>query len=158
MVFILDGCSFHYAHICGNPGISICRRHFVTSKESSNPIFFRKRPILSHTCATCSELPSNISTMINPMLQTQNTHCHGNGIRPRLAGHGTVDAGDRRHHSCSEPAGAGSLRGQVLEEPEPVGQPTARPQELDVGPKECHDLQNRVAKVSARNKKSLTYF
>ena len=37
----------------------------VTSKESSNLIFFRKRPNLHHACA-CSELPSYISTIEFP--------------------------------------------------------------------------------------------
>ena len=45
-------------------GISICWRHLVTSKETSNPIFFfGKRPWLHHTCATWNEQPSNIKTM-----------------------------------------------------------------------------------------------
>jgi len=48
----------HNAHIWSKSGISICWRHLVTSKESSNPIFFRKRHILHHTCAACSEPPS----------------------------------------------------------------------------------------------------
>ena len=64
MVFILDACSFHYAHIWSKYGISICWRHLFTSKETSYPIFFRKWPILHHACATCSELQSHISTMI----------------------------------------------------------------------------------------------
>ena len=42
MVLILDGCS---------------------SKESSNPIFFRRRPTLLYSCAVCSVLPSYISGM-----------------------------------------------------------------------------------------------
>ena len=42
MVFILDGCSFHYAHTGSKSGISICWRHLVTSKESLNPIFSEK--------------------------------------------------------------------------------------------------------------------
>ena len=29
----------------------------------------RKRPILHHTCATCSELPFNVSTMPTPILE-----------------------------------------------------------------------------------------
>ena len=32
-------------------------------RKSRQIRFFRKRPILHHTCATCSELPSYISTM-----------------------------------------------------------------------------------------------
>ena len=39
MVFILDGCSFHYAHIRSKSGIFSCWRHLDTSKESSDPIF-----------------------------------------------------------------------------------------------------------------------
>ena len=64
MVFILDGCSFHYAHTWSKSGISICWRHLVTSKESTNPIFFfGKRPCFHHSCATWNEQPSNIKTM-----------------------------------------------------------------------------------------------
>ena len=33
MVFIIDGCSFHYAHTWSKSGFSICSRHLVTSKE-----------------------------------------------------------------------------------------------------------------------------
>ena len=43
MVFTIDGCSFRYAHTWSKSGISICWRHLVTSKESSNSIFFRKK-------------------------------------------------------------------------------------------------------------------
>ena len=64
--FILDGCSFYYAHIWSKSGISICWRHLVTSEESSNQIFFRgKKTFFHHTCS-CSELPSYISTMMQP--------------------------------------------------------------------------------------------
>ena len=65
MVFVLDGYSFDYAHTWSKSGISICWRHLVTSKDSSNPIFFyRKSPLLLHTWATCFELQSNMSTII----------------------------------------------------------------------------------------------
>ena len=43
-------------HTWSKSGILICWRPLVTSKESSNPIFFlRKWPILHHTCSelTC---------------------------------------------------------------------------------------------------------
>ena len=63
--FILDGCSFHYAHIWSKSGISICWRHFVTSKEPSNPNLSSENPILHHSCAICSERPSYISTMLS---------------------------------------------------------------------------------------------
>ena len=61
--FILDGCSFHYAHIWSKSGISICLRHFVASKESSN---LREKIVkdLFYTCARCVEVPSYISTMV----------------------------------------------------------------------------------------------
>ena len=77
MVFIIDGCSFHYAHTWSKAGISICWRHLVTSKRLSNPIFFGKRPCFHHTCATWNEQPSNIKTMID-MNPIQN---HGIYIR-----------------------------------------------------------------------------
>ena len=43
MVFITDGCSFHYAHTWSKSGISSCWRHLVTSKESSNPKIFSEK-------------------------------------------------------------------------------------------------------------------
>ena len=38
---------------------------FMIYDMSSNLIFFRKKPILHHTCATCSEQPSYISSMVS---------------------------------------------------------------------------------------------
>ena len=38
--FILDGCSFHYAYIWSESGISICWRHLVKSKETHPKCFF----------------------------------------------------------------------------------------------------------------------
>ena len=64
MVLILDGNSEHCAQMLSKWGISICLRRSGTSKESSNPSFPRKRLILLHTCALCSELPSYISTIV----------------------------------------------------------------------------------------------
>ena len=64
MVFIVNDCYDHYAHIWSRSGVSNCWRHLVTSKKSSNPFFRRKRPLLHHTCATCSELPSYLSTRV----------------------------------------------------------------------------------------------
>ena len=40
--------------------ISICWSHLVTSKESSNPIFFSVRPCFHHSCGTWNEQPSSI--------------------------------------------------------------------------------------------------
>ena len=48
MVFILDGCSFHYAHTWSKSGISICRRHLIPSKESSNSFFSEKTYFTSY--------------------------------------------------------------------------------------------------------------
>ena len=64
LTMVKDGCSFHYTHTWSKSDISICWRHLVTSKESSNPIFFsEKRPCLHHTWATWNEQPSNMKTM-----------------------------------------------------------------------------------------------
>ena len=37
---------------------------YYIKPEASNPTFFRKSPILHHTCATYSEPPSYMSTML----------------------------------------------------------------------------------------------
>ena len=63
LFFIRDGCSFHYANIWSKSGMSICWRHLVRSKESSNAKNNFGKGIFRHTCVTCSELPSCISTM-----------------------------------------------------------------------------------------------
>ena len=64
MVFMSDGCSIHYARTWSKSGISICWRHLVTSKESSNSIFIRKNTMFYHSCAKWNEQPFNIKTMI----------------------------------------------------------------------------------------------
>ena len=38
-------------------------RHSVSSKVITNRSFYLKIPIYLHTCATCSELPSDVNTM-----------------------------------------------------------------------------------------------
>ena len=43
MACLLDGCSFHYAHTWSKSDFSICSRHLVTSKESLNWNFCRKK-------------------------------------------------------------------------------------------------------------------
>ena len=62
MVLILDGSSEHGAHIWSKSDIWICLMH-----QSSSP-FFLEKTYFFHTCATCLELPSYISTMV-PMVQ-----------------------------------------------------------------------------------------
>ena len=61
---ILDGCSFDYAHTWSKSGFSICWRHLITSKESSNPIYFHLH--FHHSSAMWNEQPSNIKTMVLP--------------------------------------------------------------------------------------------
>ena len=56
LTMVKDGCSFHYTHTWSKSDISICWRHLVTSKESSNPILFLwKCLFLHHACATWAE-------------------------------------------------------------------------------------------------------
>ena len=44
-------------------GNLVCLRHFFTSTAVANYTYFFKSSVSLHTCATCSELPSNIRTM-----------------------------------------------------------------------------------------------
>ena len=46
MVFILDGCSIHYAHTWSKSGISICWRHFVTLKVIKSDFVFVKKDLV----------------------------------------------------------------------------------------------------------------
>ena len=80
MVFILDGCSFNYAHIWSKKGISICGRHLVTSKGSSSPKKNRKRPTLYHTYATCSELP----IYTRKYFVWEEGHCHRRNLKEEI--------------------------------------------------------------------------
>ena len=60
IVIILDGNSEIGVHFTKNHWYLICLRHLITNRI----LFTMKRPIFFHVCTTCSELPSNISTMI----------------------------------------------------------------------------------------------
>ena len=62
VVLIIYSSSEHIVHTWSKSGISICWRHLVTAKESSD--VFYKILILLPTCAICSELPSNKSTRV----------------------------------------------------------------------------------------------
>ena len=53
VVFGLDDCSFGFARTWSELGFTICQRHLVTSKESSNRV----------SCATWSGCTSNLKTM-----------------------------------------------------------------------------------------------
>ena len=61
MVLILDGIPEIFAYVGNNLCYLICLRHYRGQSQIgfSSP----KGPIILHACATCSELPSNISTM-----------------------------------------------------------------------------------------------
>ena len=65
MVLILYGNSLRGAHVRRNICYLTCTRHLITSRAVSQiGDFYPKRPIFLHACATCNELPSNISNMI----------------------------------------------------------------------------------------------
>ena len=69
MAFILDSCSFHYANTYGvNPKFRFIEGVWLHRKSRQFRHVFRKIPILHHTCATCSELTSHISTMTETIL------------------------------------------------------------------------------------------
>ena len=64
MVHILDGNSEMGVRVRNNLYYLICLRHLITSRAVTNRNFSSpKRPIILHGCATCFELPTNISTM-----------------------------------------------------------------------------------------------
>ena len=50
----------------------ICYGHLIRSRAVTNRISFQKRPIFVHAFATCSELPSNQSTMLET-INNENT-------------------------------------------------------------------------------------
>ena len=60
MVLILDGYSEIGAQVRSDLGYLICLRHLFKSRTVTN---LKESHIFLHTCAKCSELPSNISTM-----------------------------------------------------------------------------------------------
>ena len=64
----------HVPHVWSNLGNLIYLEHLFRSAEVTNQIFFLRKTVLLHTCATSSELPSNIRTMtgrVNSSLLTQ---------------------------------------------------------------------------------------
>ena len=68
MVLIFDGNSDIGSHVRSNFCYLICIMHFVRSSAVTNRIL-QKIPIFLHACATCSELPSNISVMQTPAVE-----------------------------------------------------------------------------------------
>ena len=48
MVSILEGCSFHYAHIWSKSDISICWRHLATTRRQLRKIFRKKSYFTSY--------------------------------------------------------------------------------------------------------------
>ena len=66
-ILLCDGKSEIGGHGWSDLGCMICARHLFNSREVTKRFFFSlKRPISLHIHATCSELPSNISTMSSP--------------------------------------------------------------------------------------------
>ena len=64
MVLILDGNSEIGAQVKSNFCYLIFLRHLVGSRVATNSIVFSKKAFFLHACAACSELPSNVSTII----------------------------------------------------------------------------------------------
>ena len=64
MVLISDGNSEIGAHVGSNLCYLFCLRHSVRSRAGTNRILNPKMPIFLLACATCSELPSNISSIM----------------------------------------------------------------------------------------------
>ena len=80
MVLILDGNSYLGAHLGSNRCYLTCIRLLISSKTVKNRVFFLKRPLVLYACATCYELPSNISTMVpDPDLDTDTWKIESNG-------------------------------------------------------------------------------
>ena len=61
MVLTLDGNSTIGSHLMSNLCYLICLWHLTISRVVTKPFFL-------HACSMCSELPSNISTMVLPFL------------------------------------------------------------------------------------------
>ena len=68
MVRIVDGNSEINAHVGNNFCYLICLRHLIRSNSFTNRAFFSKKTIFLHPCATCSELSSNISSMVSMVI------------------------------------------------------------------------------------------
>ena len=62
IVLILDGNSVIGASVMGNLCFLICVRHLIRSRAVKNRLFY---PKIFLECASCSELPSHISTMVS---------------------------------------------------------------------------------------------
>ena len=78
MVLILDGNSMVIdERVRSNLCYLICLRHLIRSREVTNPIIFRKIRIFHHTCAICSELPSNVRTMVKRLDRMAISVCVG---------------------------------------------------------------------------------
>ena len=63
IVLILDSNSEISAHVRTNRKYLTLLRHSIISTAAKNAVFYRKIPSFLHTCATCSELFSDISRM-----------------------------------------------------------------------------------------------
>ena len=70
LVLISDGNSEIGARVRSNIYYLICLSNLLGSRTVKNPIFSPKRPIYLHTCATSSELPSVMSSMIPAVISS----------------------------------------------------------------------------------------
>ena len=64
MILLLDSNSEIGAHVWSEIGNLICLRYLSRSKAVVNLKCTLRNTCFLHTCATCSELPSNLSAMI----------------------------------------------------------------------------------------------
>ena len=64
MVHNLDGSSDSFAHMWSELDKLLCLGHLFASISVSHMKLIKKRPVFLQACAMCSELPSNISTML----------------------------------------------------------------------------------------------
>ena len=64
MLFILNGNSEIIARQGSNLGFAICFRHLFKSRAATKIFCPENTFFFFHACATCPELPSNISAMV----------------------------------------------------------------------------------------------
>ena len=63
MVLVLDGISQKGAHVRSNLCYLTCLRLLIKREPAQIGYFSPKRPFFDHACATCTELPSNVTML-----------------------------------------------------------------------------------------------
>ena len=82
-MLILDGNLETVADVKSNLCYLICLRHLIGSSAVLNRGFFfsEKKTIFLHACATCSEIPSNIVTIVVQFFFAQiDEYCFFSGL------------------------------------------------------------------------------